>query len=320
MKSIQDRARAYLARMPISVEGQGGHDAAFAAALALAKGFNLGEQDALPLLMEWNAGCLPPWRESDLRHKLRSAATSSSKPAGYLLGESDKPTRERLAPDFESEVEKKALQRQAWPQFYPSTPASITAIAALRRIPPDGVYLAHCHQLLKRAMVEGHKCFVIHEGTFAQARRLDGEPFTRSDGSTIKTKNLTGSEGAFIGQGLLGNATHVLLVEGVFGLVEALTAFAMADSQGAWSVLAATSAGSRFARDPALLARLAGRHVRIVPDADEAGMNAAASWLKDLEAVGCTVDPVLPPDDCTDLGDVLTNPDSHQQFINTLFQ
>jgi Toprim-like len=319
MITISERAAAYLEHMPPAIAGSGGHAATFNATAALTRGFAMPEQDALPLLMAWNQShCLPPWTESELRHKLRSAA-NSTRPNGYLLDEAGA-RRDDTAPDFESDAEKKARQRRAWPQFYPPTPASITAIAALRRIPPDGVYLAHCRQLLKRAMVEGHKCFVIHEGTFAQARRLDGEPFTRSDGSTIKAKNLTGSEGAFIGQGLLGNATHVLLVEGVFGLVEALTTFAMADSQGAWSILAATSAGSRFARDPALLARLAGRHVRIVPDADEAGRDAAASWLADLEAAGVRADAMPLPDGFKDLGDLIAAGESHLKTLNALFQ
>lgn len=319
MKSIQDRARAYLARMPVSVEGQGGHAAAFAAALALVKGFNLGEQEAFPLLMEWNAGCLPPWRESDLRYKLRSAAASSSKPAGFLLGESRTPDRPRLTPDFESDAEKKARQRKAWPEFKPLTHDDIERIAALRRMLPDAVDLAHRWGFVKSAQFEGHDCFIIHEGTFAQARRMDGGKLDTSRGPS-KTKNLTGSEGAFIGQRWLGDTEHVLLVEGVIGLLEALAAFALVNMKERWSVLAATSAVSRFARDPALLARLAGRHVRIVPDANEAGMNAAASWLKDMGDAGAIVDALPLPDGCKDLGDIIAAPESHRETLNALFQ
>lgn len=319
MKTIPERARAYLARMPVSVQHQGGSDAAFAAALTLVKGFNLGEQDALPLFIEWNGGCLPPWSEADLRHKLRDAA-KADRPNGYLLGEDPAPARERTAPDFENEAEKKERQRKAWPQFHTLKPAGISAIDKLRRIPPDGVYLAHVNGFIKGAEIGGHRCFVIHEGAFAQARRLDGEPFTNAEGAKIKAKNLPGSQGAFIGQRLLGNAPHVLLVEGAFGLVEALAAFAMADSKGPWTVLAATSAYSLFARDPALLARLAGRHVRILPDNDEAGLNAAASWLADLEGAGASVDALRLPDGCKDLGDIIANPATHENTLNSLFQ
>jgi hypothetical protein len=320
MKSILDRARAYLARMPVSVEGQGGHAAAFAAALALVKGFNLGEQEALRLLMEWNAGCLPPWTESELRHKLRSAAASSSKPAGYLLGESDTPTRERLAPDFENEAEKKARQRKAWPEFKRLKPAGIMSIAELRHMLPDAVDLAHRWGFVRGAEIEGQRCFIIHEGTFAQARRLDGQPFTRSDGTKIKAKNLPGSTGAFIGQRSLGDTQNVLLVEGAIGFLEALAALALVNMKKSWSILAAASSSSRFARDPALLARLKGRSVRIIPDADEAGMDAAASWLADLESAGARADAMALPDGFKDLGEIIAAGKSHLETLNAIFQ
>ena len=170
------------------------------------------------------------------------------------------------------------------------------------------------------AEIEGQCCFIIHEGTFAQARRLDGVPFTRGDGTRIKAKNLPGSEGAFIGQRWLGDTQHVLLVEGVIGLMEALAAFALVNMTESWSILAATSASSRFARDPALLARLTGRHVRIVPDADEAGMNAAASWLADLEAAGARADAVALPDGFKDLGEIIAARESHLETLNEIFQ
>lgn len=321
MKSISERVRAYLARMPVSVQGQGGSDAAFAVALALIKGFDLGEKEALPFFIEWNAGCLPPWQVSGLLHKLRDSS-NADKPSGYLLND-EVPTRDRSAPDFENESEKKARQRKAWPEFKTLKPAGIETIAKLRHMMPDAVDLAHRHGFLKGAEIDGHKCFIIHEGTFAQARRHDGLPFTMHNGTQSKTKNLLGSQGAFIGQRLLGTTTSVLLVEGVFGLVEALAAFLLAeDVKKNWSVIAATSAGSRFVRDPALLSRLTGRHVRIIPDNDEkgTGYDAAASWMADLQKAGATVDAKALPDGCKDLGDIITAPELHQETLNELFQ
>jgi hypothetical protein len=318
MHSISERAASYLERMPPAIAGSGGHAATFNAATALTRGFKLSVEDALPLMMVWNAGCLPPWNESDLRYKLRSAAASSSKPAGYLLND-DAPTRDRRAPDHESEAEKKARQRKAWPEFKTLKPAGIKAIANLRHMMPDAVDLAHQHGLLKGAEIDGHKCFIIHEGTFAQARRLDGLPFTRPEGTEIKAKNLPGSEGAFIGQQWLGNTSHVLLVEGVVGLVEALAAFLLVDVKKNWSIIAATSASSRFARDPALLKRLAGKHVRIIPDNDEAGMSAARSWIADLKNAGATVDAKALPDGCKDIGDIIAAPELHNEALISLF-
>jgi hypothetical protein len=323
--SIIERARAYLARMPVSVQYQGGSDAAFAVALVLVKGFDLSEQDALPLFIEWNAGCLPPWQVSDLLHKLRDAA-KSDKPSGYLLTD-HAPTRDRTAPDFENDAEKEARkkvsQRKAWPTFKTLKPAGIETIAKLRHMMPDAVDLAHQHGFLKGAEIDGHRCFIMHEGTFAQARRLDGLPLTMHNGTESKPKNLLGSQGAFIGQRWLGNTSHVLLVEGVIGLVEALAAFLLAeDVKKNWSVIAATSAGSRFVRDPELLARLAGRHVRIIPDNDEAGTGyaAAASWMADLKNAGAMVDAKALPDGCKDLGDIIAAPELHKETLTALFQ
>jgi len=229
----------------------------------------------------------------------------------------------RTAPDLENEAEKKARQRKGWPTFMALKPAGIETIAKLRHMMPDAVDLAHQHGFLKAAEIDGHRCFIIHEGTFAQARRLDGLPLTMHDGSESKPKNLLGSQGAFIGQKLLGQTTHVLLVEGVIGLVEALAAFLLAeDVRHDWSIIAATSASSRFARDPELLARLAGRHVRIVPDNDEkgTGYNAAASWMADLKNAGATVDAKALPDGCKDLGDIIAAPEFHKETLNELFQ
>lgn len=320
--SIPERAALYLERMPPSIAGSGGSSDLFNAAATLVRGFTMSEADALPILTRWNqTHCQPQWSLPELRHKLKDASRSS-RPYGYLIKD-DAPTRDRTAPDFENESEKKSRQRKAWPEFKMLKTAGIETIAKLRHMLPDAVALAHELGFLRGAEIDGHKCFIMHEGTFAQARRLDGLPFTMHDGTQSKTKNLLGSQGAFIGQRLLGTTTHVLLVEGVFGLVEALAAFLIAeDVKKNWSLIAATSASSRFARDPALLSRLAGRHVRIAPDNDEKGIgyDAAASWMADMENAGATVDAIQLPPDCKDLGPIVSNHLSYQPFINFLFK
>jgi len=319
MNTLLERAAAYLERMPPAIAGSGGHTATFNAVAALTRGYSMPEQDALPLLIAWNqTHCQPPWTESELRHKLRSAV-SSTRPLGYLLDEAGA-RRNNTAPDFENEAEKKARLRRTWPEFMPLKPAGITAIAELRHMLPDAIDLAHRWGFLRGAEIEGHRCFIIHEGTFAQARRLDGQPFTRSDGTKIKAKNLPGSTGAFIGQQWLGDTQNVLLVEGAIGLLEALAAFALVNMKESWSILAATSASSRFARDPALLARLKGRSVRIIPDADETGMDAAASWLADLEAAGVRADAMELPDGFKDLGNIIAARECHLDTLNAIFQ
>ena len=86
-----ERARRYIAKMPPAISGAGGHNATFAVVCALVHGFGLDAGEALPILAEWNQShAEPPWRESDLRHKLESALSKpppSGKPRGYLIGD-----------------------------------------------------------------------------------------------------------------------------------------------------------------------------------------------------------------------------------------
>lgn len=88
MDDPRTRARAYLAKMPGAVAGQEGHKTTFAAALALVRGFSLSEDAALDLLADdYNPRCDPPWKRSELLHKVQSAAKTSKVGTGYLLGE-----------------------------------------------------------------------------------------------------------------------------------------------------------------------------------------------------------------------------------------
>ncbi|MFN7341388.1 MAG: AAA family ATPase [Opitutia bacterium] len=82
-------ARAYLAKLPAAVSGQGGHPATYRAASILAHGFDLPYDDAWGLLQEWNAThCSPPWSERDLRHKLNDAYVKPhTRPKGWLKGQ-----------------------------------------------------------------------------------------------------------------------------------------------------------------------------------------------------------------------------------------
>ncbi|HAL72740.1 MAG TPA: hypothetical protein DCP71_13320 [Verrucomicrobiales bacterium] len=170
--------------------------------------------------------------------------------------------------------------------------------------------------MLHTCRYEHATCFILAEGDFAQARRLDGQPLPVRDGYS-KSKNLPGSIGAFIGAGLLGDSPHVLLVEGCIGLLEALGCISLADAPG-WTAIAATSASSRFNRAAGLLASLKGRHVRILPDTDKAGFEAAVTWLQDLERTGCRVDALKLPSG-NDLGPIVADHLAHSETLNSLF-
>lgn len=70
---IVERARRYLSRIEPAVSGEGGHSKTLLAAEHLVRGFELSDDEALPLLLVWNQTCQPPWDESELRHKLSEA-------------------------------------------------------------------------------------------------------------------------------------------------------------------------------------------------------------------------------------------------------
>jgi hypothetical protein len=93
--TVFEQAQRYLAAIPPSISGQGGHVQALNAARALKWGFNLPDSEAMQLLQEWNQTCLPPWSHADLDHKLREADSKDfGKPRGYLLtGRTDRPNR-----------------------------------------------------------------------------------------------------------------------------------------------------------------------------------------------------------------------------------
>jgi replicative DNA helicase len=83
--TVIERARRYVEKMPEGISGQHGHDATFAAAQVIFRGFALSEAEGRPILEEYNQRCQPPWSEKELDHKIRSAIEKSRLPKGYLL-------------------------------------------------------------------------------------------------------------------------------------------------------------------------------------------------------------------------------------------
>lgn len=310
--NIITRARNYLAKLPPAISGSGGHAATFKAARALVRGFNLTPEHALPLMLEWNTACCPPWTEAALRHKLNSAARSAT-PAGYLLHDHD--AKVDTGTD-------KALKRRHWPVFRKPTPDDLVTIAALRGVSVASAQLIAAHRHLWRCQWHEAECLAIHAGTFAQVRRLDGLPFAHKDDSTVKALNLPGSEGAFLNPGGMGApSVPVIVTEGAISILEAAEALQRADLITGTlipvAVLAAASASSHFKDGD--LQKLAGRRVRIIGDTDNAGQDAAANWYATLRAAGCVVDCIRLPAGNKDLGDALRTIPAADSFWQQLF-
>lgn len=68
-----ERARRYVAATPPAVQGQQGDCATFRLCCRLVDRFGLSDSEAVPLLLQWNQHCVPPWTERELAVKFRSA-------------------------------------------------------------------------------------------------------------------------------------------------------------------------------------------------------------------------------------------------------
>lgn len=80
-----ERARRYAASVPGAVQGQDGSGTTVKLALALVRGFELSDADALDVLGGWNAECKPRWSAAELAHKVADAREKGRLPFGFLL-------------------------------------------------------------------------------------------------------------------------------------------------------------------------------------------------------------------------------------------
>jgi hypothetical protein len=78
------RARAYVAKIDGAIQGKGGDAQTFRVACVLVVDFGLSQEDALPLLLEYNERCQPPWSKEKLLHKLEMADRKEG-PRGRLV-------------------------------------------------------------------------------------------------------------------------------------------------------------------------------------------------------------------------------------------
>jgi hypothetical protein len=86
-----ERARRYLAKVPPAIAGQHGDVHTFRVCCRLVRGFALENQDALAVLADWNAGCVPPWSERDLRDKLQRAQRYGRETRGGAISHAHTP-------------------------------------------------------------------------------------------------------------------------------------------------------------------------------------------------------------------------------------
>lgn len=218
--------------------------------------------------------------------------------AGLVLpDDSGRPVPVRLAP-VEARVE--PLRRRAMPDLtglHPGTAEDYAALAALRGISEDAIWLAvGAGSLLfgmaqwrkigmdpdgteRRALRfdtgEGTPCWVVTDPrrVNAQARRMDGQPWpTGKGGKGVKAMTVSGSWASWplgLDAALASPGAEILLVEGG---PDFLAGYQIAAERPPLMPVAMLGAGQPI--HPAALGRLSGRVVRVVPHLDSAGDDA----------------------------------------------
>ncbi len=91
--NIIEQAARYVAQMPPAISGSGGRKATFAVSVVLMWRLDLSEEEAWPILLNYNKRCEPEWSEKELRDMMARAAklTRFPYPRGHLRGISQSP-------------------------------------------------------------------------------------------------------------------------------------------------------------------------------------------------------------------------------------
>src|SRR5262249_28739442 len=137
-RSSEERARAYVGKIPGAISGQRGHDQTYSVAAALVNGFALSEGPALELMLEYNGRCEPPWSARELIHNMRSAMNSKhQKSRGHLLetGNTMLPVRRKSESHDSTPLPNRA-------GFARGTSEQLSGLAKSRDIGLPGVQLA----------------------------------------------------------------------------------------------------------------------------------------------------------------------------------
>jgi len=80
-----ERALRYVAAVPPAIAGHHGDVLTFRICCRLVRGFALSDAEALEVVRDWNARCVPPWTDRELVNKLKSARKYGREPVGGLL-------------------------------------------------------------------------------------------------------------------------------------------------------------------------------------------------------------------------------------------
>jgi hypothetical protein len=299
-----DRARAYLAKLPPAVSGNGGHRATFSAACRLVE-FGLSFEQAAPLLAAWNeTHCQPQWTVAELNHKLAdafkrtsvkpqflaarnrvaSASAAAQKPSVRTAGTQSKRATTQMRP---SNFPKSELLQVA-PRFQPGTSQDFDALAKLRGLSRAGIALASARGLLRFGRYHGTDAWFVLDASHRNgcARRMDGTTWRHTDAKSLIFR------GPFaqwpIGISEAQPFAVILLCEGAPDLI---AAFHFITTLGREADCApVTMLSAYYNIPPPMLTMFAGKRVRIFAHVDATGYRAAARWQAAIEPHAREVD------------------------------
>ena len=216
----------------------------------------------------------------------------------------------RLSARIERSDEPRSIQ---WPaEIREGTAADLSVLCEARGITTLAGEVLTEAGVVRFTEIDNHPCMVItdREERAAEIRRLDGTLFPNGS-KAFPLRGVTKSW--LVGAELLrreGSDTSIMIVEGATDLLTAIDLYVRYRKAGgsrSWVPVALLGAGCRRL-DAECAALIRGRHVRLVPDGDDAGEGMVVHWLKLLRSLGCRVDVAQMPEG-TDLSD-------HRETIN----
>ncbi len=199
------------------------------------------------------------------------------------------------SPDFPVSSAIKAPAMAFPPDLHCGSRDELERVAALRNVDFWAVATMQQNGVLRFGTVCSSDCWIVTDASSicAEARRMDGAPFPASGPlPERKAHTLAGAKKNWpVGISLPRDLTHafrkILLLEGSGDLVAGYH-FALAGPAD-WLPVAILGASVR-GLNPAALALMKGKRVRIVPHCDVAGRKAAESWAAEIAQAGCQVD------------------------------
>ena len=299
MNAAKDRARAYLAKIPPAIEGQGGHGRAFTTALKLVT-FGLSPDDVFELLSEWNRICEPPWSDGELRHKIGDAFKANPEQMA------DRPRNGHQHTNGHGKASQSATATKGEPSDFrammgaidPRMNAPFVAkliaefCASKPPITPEAVKAAGGEVVIwPKSRQHGRQCVAFP--AYSMPGIVSGWILRRCDGSEFpkykalderKTHLLGGSTDGWIIPGGFERLASATVVWRVEGAPDALALFPHLPADHA--VITNVCGALSCPENPDILA---GKIVNVIGDADASGQKGVAKFAAKVHGIAAVV-------------------------------